>query len=221
MVKRYAETRCCRSSRESPGQFLFQLTADLEAGYGENVADIADTAMRVISAGAVGLNFEDSTKKPENPLYDVEGQVQKIAMIRKVANLLDVPLVINARTDALFAGKGDSAGRLREAIVRGKEYLKSGADCFFPVGATDPHTISEIVRQVCGPVNILATRDVPLVAELKRLGVRRVSVGSGAQRATLGLAKRIARELRERGTYESLLNGAPTLAEANRLVARS
>lgn len=195
------------------------VTADVEAGYGENLADVADTAMRVISAGAVGLNVEDSTKRPENPLYNVETQVRKIKMIRKVADLLEVPLVINARTDVLINSKEDPASGLKEAVIRGREYRKAGADCFFPVGAIDPYTISEIVSQVGGSVNILATNGVPPIAELRRLGVRRVSVGSGPARATFGLVKRIAQELREKGTYESLLNGAPSLAEANRLVA--
>jgi 2-methylisocitrate lyase-like PEP mutase family enzyme len=194
------------------------VTADMEAGYGDSATDVADTATRVISAGAIGLNIEDSTKIPKNPLYDLDAQIQKITIIRKVADLLDVPLVINARTDALVFGHGDKTSRLEEAIARGKEYKKAGADCFFPVGAIDPQTISEITKQVGCPVNILATNGVPPVAELGRLGVRRVSVGSGPARATLGLVKRIAQELRESGTYGSLLSGAPTLAEANRLV---
>ena len=197
------------------------VTADVEAGYGENAADVAETAKRVISAGAIGLNIEDSTKKPENPLYNLETQVQKIMTIRKVAGSLDVPLVINARTDALLHAHGDNASKLKEAIRRGKEYRKAGADCFFPVGAIDAKTISEVVTQVSCPVNILATNNVPPIPELKRLGVRRVSVGSGPARATMGLVRRIAEELREKGTYESLLNGAPTLAEANKLVTRN
>ena len=195
------------------------VTADIEAGYGDSASDVAETAKRAISAGAIGLNIEDSTRKPENPLYDVETQTRKIAMIRKVAGQLGVPLVINARTDVLVLGQSDKTRRLKEAIDRGKAYKKAGADCFFPLGAIDPQTISEITTQVGCPVNILATHGVPPVAELKRLGVRRVSVGSGPARATLGLVKRIAHELRESGTYDSLLNGAPTLAEANRLVA--
>jgi 2-methylisocitrate lyase-like PEP mutase family enzyme len=194
------------------------VTADMEAGYGESTTAVADTAKRVIAAGAIGLNIEDSTKRSDHPLFDVEAQVRKIAEIRKVGDRLDVPLVINARTDALMLGQGDQTSRLKEAIDRGKAYNNAGADCFFPVGAIDPQTISEITRQVRCPINILATIGAPSVAELKRLGVRRVSVGSGPARATLGLVKRIAQELRENGTYGSLLNGAPTLAEANRLV---
>ena len=197
------------------------VTADMEAGYGITAADVAETAERVIAAGAIGLNLEDSTKRLDPPLYNVEAHVRKIAEIKKVGDWLDVPLVINARTDVLILGQGDKSSRLKEAIDRGKAYNNAGADCFFPVGAIDSQTISEITRQVRCPINILATNGVPTVPELKRLGVRRVSVGSGPARATFGLVRKIAHELRESGTYVNLLNGAPTLAEANSLVRPS
>lgn len=195
------------------------VTADIEAGYADTLAEIADTTTRVIATGAVGLNIEDTAKTPQTPLYDVRTQSAKIALIRRIAELSDVPLVINARTDAILHGTGDKKHNLEDAIARGNEYRKAGADCFFPVGAIDSETISEIVRRVNYPVNILATKDVPPIAELRRLGVRRVSIGSGPQRATLGLVQRIANELREKGTYQNMLEGTPPLAEANKLVA--
>ena len=197
------------------------VTADMEAGYGESATAVADTAKRVIAAGAIGLNIEDSTKRPDHPLFDVEAQVRKIAEIRKIRDRSDVPLVINARTDVLILGQGDKSSRLEEAIDRGNAYNDAGADCFFPVGAIDSQTISEITRHVRCPINILATNGVPSVPELKSLGVQRVSVGSGPARATFGLVRKIAHELRESGTYVNLLNGAPTLAEANNLVRPS
>ena len=175
------------------------VTADMEAGYGESATAVADTAKRVIAAGAIGLNIEDSTKRPDHPLFDVEAQVRKIAEIRKIGDRSDVPLVINARTDVLILGQADKSSRLKEAIDRGNAYNNAGADCFFPVGAIDSQTISEITRHVRCPINILATNGVPSVPELKSLGVRRVSVGSGPARATFGLVRKIAHELRESG----------------------
>ena len=196
------------------------VTADVEAGYGETLTEIADTATRVIATGAIGLNIEDSIKGPEKGLYNVQTQMRKIETIRKVAELLEVPLVINARTDALLVGPGDNQRKIKDVIERGRAYMKAGADCVFPVGAIDMKTISEIVSQLDSPVNILANPGVPSVAELKRIGVKRVSVGSGVERATLGLVKRIALELRDTGTYKNLLEGAPpTHQEANNLVS--
>lgn len=165
------------------GSVSVPVTADMEAGYGESETELAETVTRLISAGAIGLNIEDSTKRPGNPLFDAETQVRKIATVRKVSDSRGVPLVINARTDALVLGQGDKTSRLKEAISRGKAYRDAGADCIFPLGAIDPGTIKEIVRQLDCPINILATKDVPRVADLAKLGVRRVSLGSGPERA--------------------------------------
>src|SRR5207244_5406963 len=62
------------------------VTADMEAGYGEGATTVADTAKRVIAAGAIGLNIEDSTKRPDHPLFDVEAQVRMIAEISKLGD---------------------------------------------------------------------------------------------------------------------------------------
>ena len=67
------------------------------------------------------------------------------------------------------------------------------------------------------PVNILAGPGSPTVPELQKLGVARVSVGSGAMRTTLGLLRRIAEELKSAGTYATL-DGAITFADVNRMM---
>jgi 2-methylisocitrate lyase-like PEP mutase family enzyme len=67
------------------------------------------------------------------------------------------------------------------------------------------------------PLNILAGANLPTIPRLRELGVARVSVGSGIMRATLGLTRRIAQELKHSGTYAALLDGTMTFAEANAL----
>ena len=54
---------------------------------------------------------------------------------------------------------------------------------------------------------------------MRALGVARVSVGSGPMRATLGLVDRIARELRDGGTYTAMVDGAIPYTGVNRLLA--
>ena len=71
------------------------------------------------------------------------------------------------------------------AIQRGKAFLAAGADCAFVPYAKDPDIIRALVQGI-GPINILATKGVPSIAELHALGVARVSVGSGPHRATPG-----------------------------------
>jgi len=84
----------------------------------------------------------------------------------------------------------------------------------------DRETIAQLARGVRGPLNILATAGTPPVAELEKLGVARVSVGSGPMRATLGLLARIARQLHEEGSYSLMTEGAMIYADANRLFTR-
>ncbi|HEV2493161.1 MAG TPA: isocitrate lyase/phosphoenolpyruvate mutase family protein [Terriglobia bacterium] len=193
------------------------VTADIEAGFGETADEVVGAVKRVIAAGAVGINLEDSTGPADNPLAEVSVQVEKIKAVRAVAESVDVPLVINARTDVYLAGVGDPASRLPHAIQRLNAYRAAGADCLFAPGVSDTKTIGALAREVHGPLNILAVRGTPSAPELERLGVRRVSVGSGPARAALTLVRRIGQELLSTGTYTSFTEGSMTYAEANQL----
>ncbi len=204
--------RCIASAVAIP------VTADLEAGYGAAVGDAVETARGAISAGAVGMNFEDSTS--DDRLVDVAAQVERIRAIKREADTQGIAFVLNARTDVFLLGVGEPAGRFDEAVRRANAYREAGADCLFVPGVTDAETIGRLVRAITGPLNVLAVRETPRIAELERLGVARVSVGSGPMRATLALTQRIAQELRERGTYTGFTEGTPPLRDFNRLFDR-
>jgi len=176
------------------------VTADVEAGYGDTVERAAETAEAVLIAGAVGLNLEDSVAGGRAQLADIGFQSEKIQAMRHVADAT-LPLVINARTDVYLFENGDAEKRFENAVRRANAYRKAGADCLFIPGVRDPETIGRLVKAIDGPLNILAAPGSPSAAELERLGVRRVSVGSGPMRATLAVTSRIARELMSQGTY--------------------
>jgi 2-methylisocitrate lyase-like PEP mutase family enzyme len=56
---------------------------------------------------------------------------------------------------------------------------------------------------------------------LKRLGVRRVSLGSGTQRVVLGTLQRFARRIRDEGTLTPLATDAVPYAEIQKLLSRA
>ena len=194
------------------------VTADIEAGYGDSVEELLDTIRGVLGAGAVGINLEDRAKG-SGGLADIQAQVKKIEAIRRLADAEGIPLVINARTDAFYSALSQSSSRLEEAIQRGKAYRDAGADCVFAPFVTDASTIQSLAKAIDVPLNILATVGTPPVSDLERMGVARVSVGSGPHRATMGLTRRIAEALHERGDYETFLDGAISYPDANRLFA--
>jgi len=195
------------------------VTTDVEAGYADSNEDLKHNVLELIKAGAVGLNLEDSLPG-SNPkkLLAQDQQVAKVRAVRAAGDAAGVPIVINARTDAYWADlKQGEEKRIAETVARGRAYLQAGADCIFIPGAADLEVISRLVKGIDGCINILAVRGTPSIPELAKAGVARVSVGSGAARATLALAREIASELLGRGTYSSFTEKAVPYPEVNRL----
>jgi 2-methylisocitrate lyase-like PEP mutase family enzyme len=196
------------------------VTADTEAGYGTKPEEIAETAREVIAAGAVGMNLEDAIHDRPDSLADVSLQKEKIRAAVEASARAGVPLVLNARTDVFLASIGAPETRPARTIERLNAYRDAGAQCLFAPGVKDKETIAQLVKSVRGPLNILGTAGTPPVADLEKLGGARVSVGSGPMRATLGLIARIARQLREEGSFSLMTDGAMTYADASRLFTR-
>ncbi len=192
------------------------LSADLVAGFGDTPQEVVATVKNVIKAGAIGINIEDFVHDRKK-LYRVDKQVEKLKAIRRLGEHLRIPLVINARTDALRYASGDEEAKLGEAIRRAIAYRDAGADCVYPMGLTDVTSISTFVKALNFPVNVMVRKGLPSIAELQRLGVTRVSFGPSASYAAMGLLKRAAKEVLEKGTYRSLLDDAITFEELNSL----
>jgi len=156
--------------------------------------------LRVIAAGAVGINIEDCVPGGHE-LEPMPLQTEKILVIAKAAAKSGVRVVINARTDVFLRALGPPESRLAVAIDRGKAFLAAGADCVFVPGVRDRDTIAALVQGIGGPINILAVKGTPPISELEAFGVARVSVGSGPMRASLALVRDIAKELKTSGTF--------------------
>jgi len=193
------------------------VTADVESGYGPRPEDAARTAREVIEAGGVGMNLEDGSDDVSKPLAELSLQLEKIRAVREAALKTGVLLVLNARTDVYLAEVGAAKRRYDETLRRAVAFRDAGADCVFVPGLRDPETIGRLVKDVKCPVNILVGPEWPTIADLEKLGVARVTVGSAAMRATLGLVHRIAKELQMTGTYSALEGGIP-YADVNRML---
>ena len=196
------------------------VTADMESGYGTTVKDMMDTAKAVIAAGAIGMNLEDVTGDDETSHVEISLQQEKIRAIREASSSLGVPLVLNARTDVYLMPIGEESTRFERTVERLRAYRQAGADCVFAPGVSDQDTIAKLVKAIAAPLNILASANCPSLAELEKMGVARVSAGSAVMRATLGLVRRIAKDWMERGTYDSLFDGAVPFADLNRMMGR-
>lgn len=179
------------------------VTADMEAGHGASPEDVRRTALAVLDAGAIGLNIEDSAQD-EAVLIDPSLQAEKIRAVREAGVERGIPIVINARTDAFFSPAAERLDRMEEAVRRASAYRAAGADCVFVPGIREPDVIRALVERLACPVNILAGPGSPRVEELARLGVARISLGSGPMRAAMTFLRRLVRTVLEHGTYPDL-----------------
>ncbi len=195
------------------------LTADIEAGYGESIAEKVETIRAVIATGAVGVNIEDSLIHTPNALAEIDDQVNLIAALRELAHSLGVPFVINARVDVFLRATGEPADQSAQAVQRANAYLRAGADCVYPIGRLDRETIAHLVAAISGPINIMGGPPQPALPELAQLGVARVSLAGGLMRAVLGRLRAIARELQAQGSYETLSADALSGADLGALFA--
>lgn len=195
------------------------VTADIEAGYGSAIEDVAKTTCELVQLGVAGMNLEDGSSDPSRPLIGFELAVERIKAARQAAADVRAEIVINARTDVFLLPGSNPEDDYSEAVRRLLAFRDAGADCVFAPGLKDPETIARLAKAVECPLNILAGPGTPSIPQLAKLGVARVSVGSGPMRATLGLLRRLAEELKTSGTY-SEMEGAVPYAEVNKLLGR-
>lgn len=176
------------------------VSADLEAGYGAEPADVAETIRLSVQAGVVGGNIEDYTGDANAPLYERTLAVDRIRAAREAADATGVPYTLTARTDCYLT---NTANPFAEAVSRANLYREAGADCLFVPGIKDSETIAAMVREIDGPFTVvMGLTGTPLsVADLQALGVRRISTGGSLARATFGLIQQAAQEMQSKGTF--------------------
>ena len=192
------------------------LSIDLETGYSTDIGQVAENVRQVIELGAVGINIEDGITKPSPGLSDLGKQLELLQALSALRQELEIPFVINARTDTCWLGLSDAETRLALTLERSRAYADAGADCIFVPGKLSRETIQTLVKEMSVPLNVIAVPDGLRVRELESLGVARLSLGSGPVRASLGITQNIANELKK-GVFESIAENALSYDAANRL----
>lgn len=158
------------------------VSADVEGGYGLAPKELVE---RLLEAGAVGCNLEDSDG---GVLKDPHQHAEWLAEVRYAAG---DELFVNARIDTFVRGVDDP----EQAIERAALYTAAGADCVYPIGA--PPKVLPLLRSgIHGPINMFAlVGDGPSPAELGELGATRVTFGPGLQRRATSILAELVEEM--------------------------
>ena len=179
-----------RASREGTSRLVQALgglgvyvSADVEDGYDD---DPAEVAAFVASLGVDGVNVEDSAG---GRLVEPAVLAAKVAAVKERS----AGVFVNARVDTYWLGQDAT---VEATLERAHAYAEAGADGIFVPGAADPEQLRSITAALQVPVNVLAVPGRSL-ADLGRLGVRRVSTGSLPYRAAVDAAVEVARAVRD------------------------
>lgn len=162
------------------------ITADIEDGYSDDPAEVADLVARLASVGLAGVNLEDST---DGRLVDPAAFADKVAAVKRRTPAI----FLNARVDNIWFGEEATVDAV---LHRAGMYADAGADGIFVPGLVVPEDIRAITAGIRLPVNLLAHPSLS-VAELGDLGVRRVSSGSLPYRAAVDAAVDVVSALRD------------------------
>jgi 2-methylisocitrate lyase-like PEP mutase family enzyme len=178
------------------------LSADLENGYADKPAGVAETVRLAAAAGLSGCSIEDLPLGRDGEPYEIAFAAERIRAAAEAAHALPFTFTLTARAENFIAGHPD----LADTIARLQAFQEAGADVLYAPGLRTKEDIATVVRSVDRPVNVLmGLQGVQLnLADLSALGVKRVSVGSALSRVAYNAALRAATEMRDHGTFTLL-----------------
>jgi len=191
------------------------VAADLERGFGDAPAVVAETIRLAAGVGLVGASIEDATGSPDRPLYAFDEAVARVRAGVEAARSLGFPFMFVARAENFLRGNPD----LDDTIARLRAYEQAGADVLFAPGLPDLDAVRAVCAAVGKPFNFMVGikgRSFS-VADLTAAGVKRISLAGSLWRAAMSGLVEAAREVREAGTFGYLDRAIPT-AEINRFM---
>ncbi len=176
------------------------MNADFESGYAGDPEGVAASVRLCVETGVAGLSIEDATGDKERPLYEISEAVERMRAARAAIDASGADVLLTGRAEGFLVGRPD----LDDVVTRLKAYAQAGADCLYAPAIKTPAQISAVIAAAAPkPVNVLIGFATDLtVADLAKLGARRISVGGALARtawsgfirtATLRAVRRICR----------------------------
>lgn len=182
------------------------VNGDFEGGFATDPNQVAANVEHAAATSIAGLSIEDSTGRPDAPLFDFTLSVERIQAAREALDRSGTGILLTGRSEGFIVGRPD----LDETIQRLVAYADAGADCLYAPGIRNTNDIAAVVRAVAPkPVNVLVGSGFTTVEELAAIGVRRISVGGALARAAWSGVLAAATEIAERGTFTSLGEAIP------------
>ncbi|OKH55586.1 carboxyvinyl-carboxyphosphonate phosphorylmutase [Calothrix sp. HK-06] len=187
------------------------IIADMDTGYG-NALNVMRTVKDAVKAGIAGVILEDQEFPKKCGHFEGKRVIHTSEHVTKIKAAVkargDSGLVIIARTDAR------AVLGLNEAIQRGHEYLRAGADVLFveaPQSVEELQIIAAAFPNVPLVANIIEGGKTPQLsaAQLEKMGFKIVFFALSALLAATKVMKACLQELKEKGTttdFQGMVN---------------
>ncbi|MGZ5484784.1 MAG: isocitrate lyase/PEP mutase family protein [Nitrososphaeraceae archaeon] len=195
------------------------ILVDIDTGYGNplNVWKIVKDLERI---GAKGIFLEDQVWPKRC------GHMAGKTVIPKEEYILKLQAAIDAREDSEFiiVARTDSLAQfgIEEAIERGKEYKRIGADVIFIEAPKTIEQIELIAKEIKAPLlaNMIEEGITPNLTanQLKKMGFKMVVFPLSALYSATFAIKQTLQTLKKTGTTKELKNKMITFQEFNDLV---
>jgi 2-methylisocitrate lyase-like PEP mutase family enzyme len=191
------------------------LTVDAEGGYSSDPEIAGKHIFDFASAGASGINIEDGTDSTDL-------LCAKIEAAKRAGEQAGVDLFVNARVDVLLKKLVPREQAIDEILIRVARYRNAGADGIFVPLLSDPDEIQTVARAIDPlPLNVMAIPGLAPAAELRRLGVRRLSAGASIARAAISLTMQLATGFLTDGQSDAVYQHITDKTDMNALFKRS
>jgi 2-methylisocitrate lyase-like PEP mutase family enzyme len=184
------------------------VNADLENGYADEPRKAAEIIRMAAEAGVVGGSIEDATGRDDEPIYDFNLAVERVAAAAEIAHSLPFPFTFTARAENFLHGRRD----LDDTVRRLQAFAKAGADVLYAPGLLDLATIRQVVAAVTKPLNVVMSAADPdlTTQQLADAGVKRISVGGALSRLAYAAVRDAALAMRDQGSYQWVRNAMPS-----------
>jgi 2-methylisocitrate lyase-like PEP mutase family enzyme len=155
------------------------VSIDMEDGYPEVPGGVAVSIARIIGAGVVAANIEDSWHGHARPLASADDHARRIETARRAADAALPDFFINARTDLFLQNPGvEPEVSVAEAVRRARLYVEAGANgVYITARELSDEAIAELTASIPVPVTLVVP-ERRSSHNWAALGVRRGSLGT-------------------------------------------
>lgn len=181
------------------------VSIDMEDGYPEVPGGVPAAISRVIGAGVIAANIEDSWHGHDRPLASAEDHARRIEDARRAADAELPGFFLNARTDLFLQSPGvEPEVTVAEAIRRARKYAEAGADGIYVTARDLPDAaVAELVTNIPVPLTLVVPEGRDF-SSWRALGVRRGSLGTILIRNAWAAIQSQLRDIRDGGRVPDL-----------------